>query len=124
MNPRPRWPARFKVAPAKIFFYLLNPSHADGGPKCAILAQFGLTPQTPGKLYRALHAHASLKNFRNFVPAPGAFKMYFEGELDTPTLPGPNVRTVWQVDDDDATRTARFVTLKPLRRLPTGASDF
>lgn len=50
--------------------------------------------------------------------------MYFEGELDTPTLPGPNVRTVWQVDDDDATRTARFVTLKPLRKLPTRASDF
>lgn len=114
MTPQPEWPASFTIAPAKITAYLLDPLHVDGGPKCAFLATFGYTPQKPDDLRRAILIHAQRENFRKFVPARRATKLYFEGPLPSLTPDRPNVRTVWQMDDDDPTRSARFVTLRPL----------
>lgn len=126
MKPEPAWPARFTIAPAKITAYLLDPNHADGGPKCAFLTPFGLTPRNPEDLARALLFHARRDTFVGFVPARKAVKLYFEGLLAAPADRWPNVRTVWQMDDDDRTRAARFITLKPLPRLDVlrnGVSD-
>ncbi len=116
MTPEFGWPASFTIAPAKITAYLLDPNHPDGGPKYAFLAPFGFTPRNPEDLRRALLSHARRDNFAGFVPARRAVKLYFEGLLPTPTEARSNVRTVWQMDDDDPARAARFITLKPLPR--------
>ncbi|MGU3539650.1 DUF6883 domain-containing protein [Methylobacterium sp. A54F] len=114
MTHPPPWPARFTIAPAKITAYLLDPTHAEGGPKCAFLASFGFSRRNPGALSRAILNHAQRDHFRGYVPAHKAIKLYFEGPLVSLTTVDPNVRTVWQMDDDDPTRAARFITLKPL----------
>ena len=110
------WPSGFSVAPAKVTAYLLNPSHRDGAAKCRFLTAFGFAPGDPGALIAALLDHARRPNFRGFLPGYRAIKLYFEGALATRAGPNPQVRTVWQVDDADAFRTARFITLKPLPR--------
>lgn len=113
---RPEWPASFTIAPAKITAYLLDPAHVDGGPKCAFLVSFGFSPRSPDDLRRAILVHAHRDNFRRFVPARRAVKLDFEGLLLAPMPDLPNVRTVWQLNDDDPMQAARFVTLKPLPR--------
>lgn len=106
------WPSRFLVAPAKITAYLLNPGHRDGAAKCRFLAAFGFTPGDPD----ALLEHGLRPNFRGFLPGYRAIKLYFEGPLAARLGADPQVRTVWQVDDADSSRTGRFITLKPLPR--------
>ncbi|MCJ2022903.1 DUF6883 domain-containing protein [Methylobacterium sp. J-067] len=110
------WPRRFHIAPAKITDYLLNPDHRDGAAKCRFLAAFGFEPGKPDDLTRALFDHSRHSNFRGWVQAHRAVKLYFEGPLAAVRGPAPRVRTVWQVDEADASRTARFITLKPLPR--------
>lgn len=110
------WPSRFHVARAKVSAYLLNPSHRDGAAKCRFLAAFGFTPGDPDALIDALLDPARQPHFRGFVPGYRATKLYFEGPLAARSGLDPQVRTVWQVDDADPSRTARFITLKPLPR--------
>lgn len=110
------WPPRFEIAPAKVTRYLLNHDHPDGAAKCRFLAAFGFGPAQADDLVQALHAHRRLEHFRRIVPAWQAIKLYFEGPLTALVGPDPQVRTVWQVDEADATETARFITLKPLPR--------
>ena len=113
---RDEWPRRFFIAPAKVTDYLLNPDHKEGAAKCRFLATFGFEPSNPGDLTRALFDHSQTGHFRGFVPARQAMKLYFEGPLAAMEGLDPQVRTVWQVDEADASRTARFITLKPLPR--------
>lgn len=118
MTNRDEWPRAFHIPPAKVTDYLLNPTHRDGAPKCRFLAAFGFGPGNPHDLFRALFDHGRQNQFRRFVPAHQAVKLYFEGPLAAVRGPDPHVRTVWQVDDADQSRTARFITLKPLPRPP------
>ncbi|MCJ2088786.1 hypothetical protein MKK88_22790 [Methylobacterium sp. E-005] len=110
------WPSRFHIAPAKIAAYLLNLDHKDGAAKCRFLAVFGFTPRNPDDLRDALHRHRCRANFRGVRPGYEAIKLYFEGPLAALIGLDPQVRTVWQIDDGDPSRTARFITLKPLPR--------
>ncbi len=116
MTDRDGWPRRFHIAPAKVTEYLLNPHHRDGAAKCRFLAAFGFEPGKPDDLIRALFDHSRQSNFRGLRQAHRAVKLYFEGPLTTMSGPAPQVRTVWQVDEADESRTARFITLKPLPR--------
>jgi hypothetical protein len=110
------WPSRFHIAPAKITAYLLNPHHTDGAAKCRFLAAFGFTPGNPDDLREALLGHCCRAHFRSVLPGYQAVKLYFEGPLAALIGLDPQVRTVWQIDEDDPSRTARFITLKPLPR--------
>ena len=111
------WPSRFHIAPAKITAYLLNPDHKDGAAKCRFLAAFGFTPHNPDDLRDALHRHPCRANFRGVRPGYEAIKLSFEGPLAALIELGPpQVRTVWQIDEGDPSRTARFLTMKPLPR--------
>ncbi|WP_156635510.1 DUF6883 domain-containing protein [Methylobacterium sp. Leaf123] len=112
------WPARFIVAPAKVTDYLLSADHPEGGPKAAFLKQFGFTAANPLDLYHALISHSQRENFAGTIEGHKALKLYFHGLLFSLTPEQPNVRTVWQLDEGDASRTARFITLKPLPKLP------
>lgn len=49
--------------------------------------------------------------------APRGLKLHFEGSLFSPGGGRPNVRIVWQVDADTDGRVARFITMKPLKRV-------
>ncbi|WP_375465464.1 DUF6883 domain-containing protein [uncultured Methylobacterium sp.] len=111
------WPTAFRIDPAKIVDYLLDPTHPDGGSKCEFLRPFGFV-QYPGNLLSAIDMHRQPDNFVCFVKGYQAFKLHFHGPLISPsTIDNPNVRTVWQVDDADPARIARFITLKPLPKL-------
>ncbi len=116
MIDRDVWPRRFHIAPAKVSDYLLIPTHRDGAAKCRFLLGFGFEPGRPDDLIQALFDHGRESNFRAYMPAHQAVKLYFEGPLAAVRGPDPQVRTVWQVDEADASRTARFITLKPLPR--------
>ena len=110
------WPSRFHIAPAKITAYLLNLDHKDGAAKCRFLAAFGFTPLNPDDLRDALLKHCRRANFQGVHPGYEAVKLYFEGPLAALIGLDPQVRTVWQIDEGDLSRTARFITLKPLPR--------
>lgn len=112
------WPARFVVAPPKVTDYLLNSDHPDGGPKAKFLAQFGYGPKNALDLYHALISHSQRENFVGTVRGHKAVKLYFHGLLFSLTHEQPNVRTIWQIDFGDKTHTARFISLKPLPKLP------
>lgn len=119
------WPAEFTVARAKVVDYLLNPEHPEGGPKAAFLKQFGFTAANPVDLYHALISHCQKDNFAGTIEGHKALKLYFHGLLFSLTHEQPNVRTVWQLDQGDTSRTARFITLKPLPKLlpPRSSSE-
>lgn len=110
------WPAHFFLEPRKITAYLLNPSSRDGAGKCKFLAQFGFTPHNPRDLWDAIHRHRIEENFGGVRPGFQAVKLYFDGPLISIGIDRPYVRTVWQIDDADRTRTARFITRKPSAR--------
>ncbi|MCJ2050849.1 DUF6883 domain-containing protein [Methylobacterium sp. J-070] len=110
------WPSRFHIAPAKITAYLHNPDHRDGAAKCRFLAAFGFTPRNPDDLRDALLGHCRRTHFQGVLPGYQAVKLCFEGPLAALIGIDPQVRTVWQVDEGDPSRTARFITLKPLPR--------
>lgn len=111
------WPSRFHIAPAKITAYLLDPDHKDGAAKCRFLAAFGFTPRNPDALRDALLGHCRPVNFQGVRPGYQAVKLYFEGPPAALIGMDPRVvRTVWQIDEGDPSRTARFITLKPLPR--------
>lgn len=110
------WPSRFHIAPAKITAYLLDPQHKDGAAKCRFLVAFGYTPRNPDDLRDALLGHCRRAHFRGTRAGYEAVKLYFEGPLAALIGLDPQVRTVWQIDESDLSRTARFITLKPLPR--------
>jgi hypothetical protein len=74
------------------------------------------TPRNPDDLRDALLGHCRRAHFRGTRAGYEAVKLYFEGPLAALIGLDPQVRTVWQIDESDLSRTARFITLKPLPR--------
>ncbi|GAB6842064.1 hypothetical protein HNR00_003948 [Methylorubrum rhodinum] len=111
-------PAQYRVEDAKIRAYFLDPDHGEGGAKCAFLVSVGFSTDDPEALKQALLLHPTLGDLTRSVVLPFGRRLHFDAPLPCPGGASANVRTVWQVDRDAAAGIARFITLKPLPKLP------
>jgi hypothetical protein len=99
----------------KVQKYLFNRKHVEGWPKGRFLQSIGFDPTYPSALTSALLDQASRGKILATQTIYGT-KLEIDGTLKSPTNKVVNVRTVWLID---VGRTVpRFVTLKPLRKLP------
>ncbi len=96
---------------------LLDPGHEDGGPKCAFPLSVGFSIGDPVSLMTALVGHPTASALTRAYPAPYGLRDHFEGPMRCPGGTRANIRTVWQVDDRPGLHPARFITLKPLRKV-------
>ncbi|KQT47822.1 hypothetical protein ASG52_11190 [Methylobacterium sp. Leaf456] len=107
-------PTRFVIEDAKVRAYLLDPSHEEGGAKCAFLVSVGFSIDDPATLKQALLRHPTSDRLVRTVVTPFGRRFHFDGPLPCPGGAFANVRTVWQVDRDPLADVARVITLKPL----------
>ncbi len=107
-------PTRFVIEDAKVSAYLLDPSHVEGGAKCAFLVSVGFSIGDPNTLMLSLLRHPTPDRLTRCVVTPFGRRFHFDGPLPCPTGGVANVRTVWQVDSAAPADIARFITLKPL----------
>jgi hypothetical protein len=115
------YPAQFRVDDDKVRRYLLDPNHVDGGAKCTFLLSVGFTLDDPVTLMTALIAHPSPQTLVRAYAVLHGLRYHFEGPMRCPGGDTANVRTVWQIDARSGLHPARFITLKPLRKLRVGS---
>jgi hypothetical protein len=108
------WPNRFVVDTAKVTQYLLNLDHPHGWSKARFFLSVGFGPADPAIMADALLAQARPETFTDAAHSPHGVRFGFEGPLRTPSGAAVHVRTAWQVDANDASGTARFLTAFPL----------
>ena len=108
------WPARFRVEPAKLVSYLLDPSSDDGASKGKYLTSYGFERTAPERLRTALLAHADLTNFVGMKVVRYGLKFDFDGPMPAPNGREAKVLTVWMVDAG-GDGTAWFITTRPSR---------
>ncbi|GJD96498.1 DUF6883 domain-containing protein [Methylobacterium iners] len=111
------YPAQFRIEIDKVVKYLLDPDHEDGGPKCLFLPSVGFSVSDPITLMAALADHPRPERLTKASAVPFGLRYHFEGPLLCPDGTFAHVRTVWQIDDKPGLSPARFITLKPLRKL-------
>ena len=101
-----------RIEKQKIVEYLLSPTHRYGASKARFFAEFGFGLDNWETLAAAFRDHAgkSHKVLRKETPFGPRFEV--DGALDTPSGEKPRVRTVWQMDEGDA--SARLITAYPL----------
>lgn len=98
------------IEAAKLYRYLLDPSHEDGGPKAMFLEAIGFDLTKPDEVEAALLAHCAT-HAATEIATPFGMKYHVDGVLISPTGRSVHVRTVWQIDA--GTNAPRFVTLRP-----------
>ncbi|GJE55737.1 MULTISPECIES: DUF6883 domain-containing protein [Methylobacterium] len=111
-------PRLFATELGKVTEFLLNPSHEDNKGRAKFLMAFGFTVGDPLKLLQAINLHPAGATLIKAYAAPHGRKFHYEGRIASPDGTNPNVRTVWQIDFDGPSDIGRFITLKPLDRLP------
>lgn len=111
------YPVQFRIEIDKVVKYLLDPDHDDGGPKCRFLLSVGFSVGDPVTLMAALADHRRPERLTKESAVPFGRRYHFEGPLLCPNGTSANIRTVWQIDDQPGLHPARFITLKPLRKL-------
>ena len=112
------YPAQFRVDDDKVRRYLLDPNHEDGGSTCAFLLSVGFSIDDPITLMTTLVGHPTPSTLTRAYPMPYGLRYHFEGPMLCPDGTAANIRTVWQVDDQPGLHPARFITVKPLRKVP------
>lgn len=120
MSGDPTKPRLFATELGKVTEFLLNPCHEDNKGRAKFLTAFGFRADDPLTLLRAINMHPSAARLTKAYSAPHGRKFHYEGRIASPDGTDPNVRTVWQIDFDGPSDIARFITLKPLDRLPDG----
>jgi filamentous hemagglutinin len=94
--------AEWRIAPAKISDYLLNPLSPAGGPKARFFLACGFRRGQPGGLAAALEQHprsAALELVDR--SSPYGAKFIHRCAITTPNGRNPCIRTVWQLRDGD-----------------------
>lgn len=112
------YPVQFRIDDDKVRKYLLDSNHKEGGPKCAFLLSVGFSVSDPVALMAALAQHPAPERLTRAVPVLFGLRYHFEGPLLCPGGHLANIRTVWQIDSEPGPQPARFITLKPLPKLP------
>jgi hypothetical protein len=69
---------------------------------------------------KALIEHPTPRTLTKVYLVQHGLRYHFEGPLRFPGGITANVRTVWQIEGQPDLYPARFITLKPLRRLRAG----
>lgn len=116
------YPTQFRIEIDKVVKYLLDPEHEDGGPKCRFLLSVGfISVDDPVTLMAALADHPRPERLTRASTVPFGLRYHFEGPLICPDGASANIRTAWQIDDKPSLHPARFITLKPLRKLTTSS---
>jgi hypothetical protein len=100
------------VPHAKLFDYLLAPSHPEGGPKATFFALAGYTSSNAESLRTELLRIAREGNVTEQLQIEVGQKFVVEGALRTRNGRGIPLRTVWVIDH--GTAAPRFVTAYPL----------
>ena len=101
-----------RIEKQKIVGYLLNPTHRYGASKARFFAQFGFGLDNWEMLAVALRDHARKSHEVSRRDTPFGPRFEVDGVLETPSGERPRVRSVWQVDEGDA--SARLITAYPL----------
>lgn len=105
-------PVRYSIRIEKITGYLLDPTHATGGPKARFFMAFGFDAARPAELMDALAGHFINRAPSRRLNVPDrAPRVVFEGPIVAPDGRSPRVRSVWWVDEE---HVAHFVTAVPL----------
>ncbi|AYO81238.1 DUF6883 domain-containing protein [Methylobacterium brachiatum] len=107
------WPAGFEVDRRKVCLYLLNSNHPRGGAKAKFFIGVGFQPDEVWHLQDALCGHAVMANYRGITVAPFGLRYLFEGPFATARGGMRKLRSVWQLDTENA-GAAKFVTAIPL----------
>ena len=105
-------PTEFSVHRTKIVDYLLNPDHAEGGPKAQFFLSCGFSRDDPPEFIRELFWHATAASFVRAVDGLWGTKFVFEGMLVTPNARNPRIRSVWH--RAPGARLAELVTAYPI----------
>lgn len=91
--------------------YLLDLTHADGGPKARFFLSHGYRVDRPDMLRTDLLAHGRTHSVTVTRPTPHGMRYTVRGLLRTPNGRTRLVRTVWQVDT--GTDFPRLITAHP-----------
>ena len=101
------------VPRAKVFDYLLSPTHRDGQHKAKFFTRFGLSQDNWQELGELLRQHALDHEITKVEPSEFGTRYVLEGIMNMPDGRTVPMRTVWFVSD--AQDDPRFVSAYPLR---------
>lgn len=100
------------VPDAKLFDYLLSPSHPEGGPKASFFLAAGYAAENAEKLRNELLRIAREGILKQEMSIECGQKYIVEEMLTRDSRPGIPLRTIWVIDK--GTSAPRFVTAYPL----------
>jgi hypothetical protein len=100
------------VEQAKMWDYLLNPTHRFGASKARFFAEFGFTLEAWEVLAVALKKHGRDNEVAKMKETGFGPRYEVEGELEAPDGRRPRIRTVWQVDTGEI--RPRLITAHPM----------
>lgn len=105
------------VEEAKLIAFLLNPEHRKGASRLKFLLAFGFSRDRPKQVADALvmHAFGNQPGKEQFA-LTGPRRVVFEGTVPAPDGRDMPLRTVWEIGQEGAQRTVRFLTAIPLTR--------
>ena len=102
------------VAKEKLTGYLLNDRHVRGRHKAEFFVRFGFALANWELLAQALLQHAATHSVATMLATDEGVHYVVDGELQTPDVRNPSVRSVWAIDT--GSMTPRFITAYPLQR--------
>ena len=102
------------IAREKVTAYLLSENHTTGQSKAQFFSRFGFRVEEWSDFADALRSHCIQNEVVETEETPYGVKYVVDGILETPDGRNPNVRTVWQVDNESA--YPRIITARPIGR--------
>ncbi|MBK6638574.1 MAG: hypothetical protein IPH08_06225 [Rhodocyclaceae bacterium] len=105
--------AQAQVQQAKIVGYLLNLTHADGGPKAAFFIARGFVAERWDEMADALVTQGRNNPVTKIVAHPWGVRYQVDCHCPTPDGANPCIRTVWELADVLA--APRLLTAYPLK---------
>ena len=100
------------VPDAKLFAYLLSPSHPEGGPKSEFFASVGYPVENAETLRSEFLRIARSEEVNSEIIFEFGLKFVVEGMLARDGGMGIPIRTIWVIDRGET--APRFVTAYPL----------
>ena len=105
------------VEETKVTGYLLSPDHPDGHSKADFFTRFGFRLEAWEVLAEALQRHARSHSVAKTASSLWGTRYSVEGALDCPDGRRPQLRTVWIVENLEATvekSIPRLITAYPI----------
>ncbi|GJD84106.1 hypothetical protein HPGCJGGD_1981 [Methylobacterium haplocladii] len=89
------------IPDAKIGGYLLDVTHAEGGPKAAFFLSRGFSRDDPRPFIQALLDYGQPHTFVRYERNSYVTKLIHEGPMPMPDGSAPRIRSVWRLIEDD-----------------------